>query len=412
MYTASRADPVAQADKLFKFGVLVTDPNIVDSKLLEETGTNIEAYREYLQNQPEFKKGWNVKTDPIVMGGFGAAAHPSSFHHKAIRRIRLASHKESFLMYLELARREGFSDRAFLYQVYDRILHRTTEQSPTAESWHRDRPDAASTGSSSLVTGGWINLNEDESPQYFQCIPGTHRKNDLYDAGSKDGNGFSKFSPEQIANLGLVAKSTTIEIPYGHQIIFYENIIHNVVSGKPPSTMDRMFLGFVLSSNSMPTKKFEEMMIVIDTLGVPRLKSGQMPAILPKTYVNFHVPYKAIIANFAALIADKYIPSKRKMGTDPRSPKDWDTWINSTAVDPNDEKKRIAIAPTNHRLPYYHHDTEKGYKYIWDTTVTPKTPGYEYEKIDTNIMFPSPLGRLKKGKFLTGDLFEYSDHST
>lgn len=70
-----------------------------------------------------------------------------------------------------------------LEKTFDRMLIRSVDQTPTAESLHRDEcPNALPTD---VLFGGWFNLSTE--PQSFTFCPGSHR-------GSADGktSGFTK----------------------------------------------------------------------------------------------------------------------------------------------------------------------------------------------------------------------------
>lgn len=188
---------------------------------------------------------------PLVMGGFGAYGHPSSFHDPVIRRFRseIVPVVESFF-------RRHFRG-AFIETLFDRVCVRPTGSKTTKETWHRD----VSPPNNGHVFGGWVNL--DATDQFFSCCPGTHR-----DAPTNT-SGFVRSGPAET--------ETRVPVPPGHAIVFFQNILHQVLPMRQKQDSYRVFHGFRISPDDAPlfprllTDKW------IDDQAVPLLPSGQKP---------------------------------------------------------------------------------------------------------------------------------------
>ena len=63
-------------------------------------------------------------------------------------------------------------------------------------------------------------------------------------------DGFAKMSDEQAKMYK--DQMETIEVPEGHMIIFFENIIHEVSGKKYPYPISRLFVGFVIWTGAPP----------------------------------------------------------------------------------------------------------------------------------------------------------------
>lgn len=224
---------------------------------------------------PEYRSG---HTQQYVLGGFAALGNPASFHNPLVRKLRewcMAALMPEFRT-VAAALPRNFR----LEQMYDRMMVRTKGESPSKESWHRDEDSAAT---DDIKFGGWCNL--DSTPQVFSCIRGTHSP-----AGSR-GGGFAKLTKaeqkrwdklDETKKLPKDRLKVKVEIPPGCIVLFYENIIHEVVGGKAPHTMLRLFLGWRFTTRQPCL--LPETAAVIQEQGVPRLKSGQRPPMYAKLH--------------------------------------------------------------------------------------------------------------------------------
>lgn len=238
-----------------------------------------------------------LKTAPMqfVGGDFGALGHPSIFHHLHIRMLEEWCMVAGLPVFREVLR-QHIPDQAQrlaykLYRVKDRPLFRPTGAKPTKEVWHRD--ESPSVGAEDEVVnpdaitpfGGWLNL--DDTPQFFSCVPGTHRLLCGDHKELKQSNGF--FTIPKTQHAALEAKKQRIEIPSGHILIFFENIIHEVVADKAKHDMYRLFLGWCLTRSHEALHTNQLTLARLRDQAVMPLKSNQMPPLHPKLWwVNAH----------------------------------------------------------------------------------------------------------------------------
>lgn len=209
---------------------------------------------------PEFQPG----TTKFVMGGFSALANPASFHNPTVRKFRQwAMSIVVERLFARLVCRAGVPYG--LEQYVGRMTVRVRGETPTRESWHRDVcPTAKGTDQ---VFGGWVNL--DDVPQRFSCVPGSQ----LTSATSNTGS--AAIDKSQAADCK--ARAVLVTIPPGHILVFSESIIHEVLSKRATApTMVRLHLGWRLTVDTGGAMG-SELKNVIESQGVPRIKSGQMP---------------------------------------------------------------------------------------------------------------------------------------
>lgn len=228
-----------------------------------------ENFRAHFTESPEFLNP--DPSDPTwkpVLGGFAACGNPSSFHHPFIRKLRqqiLAHVLDIDLLPLKGRRLE---------KTFDRVTFRRAGQVPTAENAHRDEAPTALEGDD--VFGGWLNL--DDHDQRFTCAPGSHTE-----VGNQN-TGFAKITDRaELDEYRL--RRTTICIPPGCMLIFYERIVHEVTPSVAQRDMMRVHIGFRITNSVTPL--FTNLGTVITEQGVPFIKSGQYPPVYPSAYSNF-----------------------------------------------------------------------------------------------------------------------------
>mgnify|MGYP001240746973 FL=1 len=241
-----------RAEQLKQDGFIVLEPDwMMDPKKRELIRRE---FLETLAAMPEFKPG--AKT--FVMGGFSALGNPSSFHNPWVRGMRLDAMGE-VLGIMEAIRPD---DRYRLEQLFDRMMFRPSGVSATAESWHRD--EAALAHPTDLIFGGWWNLDDED--QIFSCVPGTHR-------GVVGHAGFAPIK-DKATIRGFKDASVQVRVPPGSILIFYERIVHEVVSRKASHDMFRLFLGWRLTTTTEPLYPLGDK---LKRQAVMPLKSNQVP---------------------------------------------------------------------------------------------------------------------------------------
>lgn len=251
--SGDHGDAMNDVDKLNEFGFVVLDNDVfINAQHKEDLMDETSRFREY-------KPGATVKK--FVMGGFAALGNPSSYHNPVVRRMRQwAMGIVIPRLFTPLIEKTGVHYNVEKYM--DRMTIRVEGESATTESYHRDESKYAS--GNDLVFGGWINL--DSTSQWFHCVPKTHMKNALSHSG------FAIITDKE-EKQKLKKFTYKIEIPPGHILVFYENMIHEVVSKEATETMVRLHLGWRLTTS---TGMNEEVKKAIDDQGVPPIKSGQM----------------------------------------------------------------------------------------------------------------------------------------
>jgi hypothetical protein len=254
----------------------------------------------FLRECRNFKEYQNVEDSfQFVAGGFSALGNPSSFHNPFVRKMRDIAYKT----HCKLFEGCGLNGHA----LFDRMMLRPIGKSPTAESWHRDITPNLS--SEDTMFGGWINFNTES--QYFSCVPGSH--NDPKD----NAIGFSLIkSQAQLTRCAL--EKTVVDVPGGHMIIFYQNLIHEVRAHKSLNNQFRIFTPFRLTPSSEPLFKecYED---AIENQGVPLIPSGQMPMIWP--VANWNYPLQRTgLESFSLHFKDVACEMDKRLKNDPTAP--------------------------------------------------------------------------------------------
>lgn len=232
-----------------------------------------QAYVQHYRESPEFA---NPNPDDSrwqpQLGGFAASANPSSFHHVFIRKLREMC--TSVVLETDVLPINGRK----LEKPFDRVMWRIAGEKPTAESMHRDESQPALDGD--VIFGGWINL--EDVPQNFSCCPHTHQE-----VGGQN-RGFAKISTAE-EQARYRPHFRLVNIPPGCMVIFYERLVHEVVSNVVPAgrTMIRMFLGWRVTDAEEPLFGKNTTAGWINNQGVPKIKSGQDPPVWPSAYSNF-----------------------------------------------------------------------------------------------------------------------------
>lgn len=246
----------------------------LDSTLLSYYNTNIwqeiKSFPELAKRDPVHGQ---VNTSELVKGAFGAFGNPSSFHNTHVRSLRIKA-----LIHVVPVLKPVASGRS-LCHLLDRLCVRRKGTACGKESWHRDQSElrTSNTGIQDSIFGGWINL--DNENQYFSCVPGTHimRDNTI---------GFKKLSPDEIREYD--SKRQLITVPPGHIVIFYQHIVHEVLSKKMKQDSLRLFLGWCLTAFSEPpVHSKHELSKIITDQAVPRLPSGQQCPMYSPNHISF-----------------------------------------------------------------------------------------------------------------------------
>ena len=225
------------------------------------------AFLDMVRSYPEFSSS----SDHPVMGGFGAHATPSSYHHPTVQTMRMELYMRFYSHFMPaVAKMEGYS---YWHMLFDRVCTRgPLSGAMTAESWHFDHCD--DTVNSNLaekqLTGGWVNLNVDKD-QYFYGLKG--KFGTAYMEGGKYRPLPKALHPEFEACW--LAQGGPIRVPPGYLICFKPELVHKVNPGKTPELGIRLYLGSVMTKVERPLYNFGRREIEANLLGFTG--SGQRP---------------------------------------------------------------------------------------------------------------------------------------
>lgn len=267
---AAGAGPAPLWQQLHERGVVV----IGDERLVRELPALRQGFFDALRSFPTYLPAQTPSGlhERYVLGGFSALNNPSSYHNPFVRMLR------EWVMYVLVERLftefvcnvmpAETRDRYRLEQIIDRMMYRPPGVEVGAETWHRDEAPLQRRGDH--VLGGWINLDLED--QFFSCVPTTHRDVD-FDTRPKKGFGRLR-DPREIARAERLKE--LIRIPPGHVMVFYEDLVHEVVKRKMKRLTIRLFLGWRLTLADTPLDP-QTMRYVHDQAQVD-IKSGQLAA--------------------------------------------------------------------------------------------------------------------------------------
>lgn len=227
-----------------------------------------QAFPEYL---PGIQRG--NKTNPYVLGGFGAYGNPASFHNPFVRgqRAYMCRYIPIFGALLKKADEENrlrFPAPSYSVSLQmDRMCKRPKGTSTTAESYHRDLIPTGRDGD--FTIGGWIQFSKGSS--FFSCVPRTHRF-----SVEKSTKGFATQKNKKC--------TTTIEVPQGHVLLFLQNMGHCVHATKQKQDSIRLFVNFLLTPHRTPIFDYKD--VILDQ-GVPRLPSNQKIPMYGANHASF-----------------------------------------------------------------------------------------------------------------------------
>ena len=247
-------------------------------------------------------KGAPVKDHKYTLGGFGALAHPSSFHTQIVRNLRYKTYLQFYKHIYEPQHNKKEGESLRVHAVIDRVMMRAIGDKASNESWHRDV--AKDTDPGDTVYGGWINLDciTDPQDQMFSTFETTHIDNmpGLPARNPRDKkSGFATMNTAQKEKLNEMAgkrkdgkkrqKPTgslhvVVKIPPGSMIVFNERIIHEVVGKKTEHNVMRLFTGFVIGQGMQAlTDKILRNKTWKKTVTKPELSQIELGAAMPKS---------------------------------------------------------------------------------------------------------------------------------
>lgn len=301
---------LSKADFLVKNGYVVIPTTVF---------RNPQCKADFLQEADKFAE-FNENANQFVLGGFAALGNPSSFHNPVVRKFRQWAHSiVVHEVFRDLINTFDNPREWKLDHIIGRMVIRVEGQSPTTETWHRDTASEHITGEKKTkhgkayfgdeqiddkVFGGWINL--DHKPQYFSCIRESHMPHTLQHRG------FTKLSEAEAKKMSKNPLKTRVEIPAGSILVFFENIIHEVVPSTARYTMARLHTAFRLTR--FDKIRPQDLMQKIDDQAPIMLKSGQSPPMYASAHMNFHIDLLQAwsIANIRPELLVEYIRGGKK----------------------------------------------------------------------------------------------------
>jgi hypothetical protein len=329
----SKRIKTSYAERLHRNGVVVVP--VFDQNEIQSI---VNAMREIVW--PEFAD----QTPPLVLGGFGAFGHASSFHHPVIRNIRKqVKQRLTDRVFREYA--PGFN----LESMFDRLCERNASYGTIMkESWHQDVFRPTEPYADDRLFGGWVNLDL-TGEQTFICVKGTQ------DVRLK-ADGFAKV--EDKADIQRYNDTEThFRIPPGHAVLIQQGLIHRVNPVLPKQSSFRLFHGFRVTRDTKPL--FPETETVISNLSVPRLPSGQEIPMYSPVYLMYHKNHEKL-----SKFSEKFHPS----------------FTGTHTIKNGDLKGKTIIVPGQKRISL-----------ALTSAFADERAEYKYSEDDKRVLFPEPL---------------------
>lgn len=305
-YSKPTPEQLLPQDDLLNAAEVLANLGVVIIPLFEpETIPDLrQRFETELAAQPIFKS--HKKFKPVAheisptcgtytLGSFGGIGTPEIFHNRLAADLRLKAFQAAYPMFIALTHILGF-EHTHLSARYDRWQLKPKGSQVGAESWHRDEGGCRE---GDLIFGGWINLDPDS--QHFSCVPGSQPPANL------DRKGRNFFLPPEKTKIWAKKYKHLFEIPPGCMIIFYQDILHEIVSKKIKDYHRyRQFTGFQLSKTGEP---LEDNIKMLETQGLPTLPGGMVPPMFAKNHASYHLD-KILIPWTELCIKEKYTEQK------------------------------------------------------------------------------------------------------
>lgn len=303
--TSETLRPMPQPSEDVEF-LLENDYLVLPLFTEDETPLLRKQMLEVIQAAPEFEDYSYMR----VLGGFGAQATASSFHHPKARALRVQVAKRTREFARELAQATG---HVRVEELMDRLAIRLPGSSIKAETAHRDCAPLGKEQMEDVIYGGWVNLEKE--CQYFTCWPGSAVGYaqarvgfalEKAPGGKADGEEAAKETPaEKKARLQAqieekYGQPKTIEVPSGHRVLFRQTILHLVHKSSVPKDKAegalRLYQGLRLTDDTEPLFGQAYLDTTLEEQAAPLLPSGQTPTFYAKMHLMFHLPLATALA--------------------------------------------------------------------------------------------------------------------
>ena len=217
-------------------------PVAEDAKKAKKLEADLE---QALSELPEYLTPYVPGSGTVLsLHGTGALGVASAFHHPFVRRLRRLARAAAEPVLTKLCERACPRDgRPWgLAMLAEPLMARGHGQRPGDKPhyWHRDF--ALDAGHADLLLGGWLAIGGE---QRFRAVLGSHRDAEGRLARPEKGakRGFVPLASEVLDRM--IAEATTIEVPQGSLLIFFESMAHVVLDD--PGPMTRLFTGWRLA---------------------------------------------------------------------------------------------------------------------------------------------------------------------
>ena len=194
-----------------------------------------------LQQMPEFI----YPMPKLVDGGFGALANPGSFHTPAVRALRKFIGVGTWALFQRVCLLEHPQDASTwrLEQLLDRVAVRPVGSATSAEDWHRDQ---APTRNERVWRMGQFGPPDHRTRAGCAVLLVQPRNTS---AAPRRCRLFARREEENRVQAATRAR-TRIEIPPGHMLVFFQNLVHEVHHRVMDYTSLRLFVGFRLTQDT------------------------------------------------------------------------------------------------------------------------------------------------------------------
>ena len=292
-----------------------------------DVGKARSAFVNILRHVPYFKDDSTIR----VFGKFQAYADPWSMWNPIVLEMRRAVAEKVEPLLSRVYKTLGVQSlKAAL--LPDRVLirppHVPYEQK---DAWHRDvmkRQFVPTGGNFVHLYGGWINL--DDTPQYFQGVPGSHLHDGTFYSMSDLDQGLATLTKEEA--LQAEQDSNVVEIPPGHQFIFNQVMRHTIKKVDNPQHIVRLFTGFLVSDSStwieFPLGGNGKLETIMTDLELPLLPAGDKIPLYDRWFLgrshSKSLPDKKRFRELAPLTPDEHLDNlfvPEYLGQFPKGPR-------------------------------------------------------------------------------------------
>ena len=228
-------------------------------------------YNDYLKHIPELRSDYDIGTDDIGAGSFGALNFSSAYHNPAKIYLDQLIVETVEPLIRGVAAILGLENFQF---VPDRSYYRCRKQNP--ESYHSDNTNGAE--KTDVFFGAKLNLNEDID-QALTLVPGTQKQ-----SASVKGGEFCVVKDK--ADVAFYkAREEVITFGPNEIVIFYENIIHRISGKKPKKPILRNGIGIRITDSEVGWMADKNDLLFAEQ-GAVAHKGGEIAPMYPRLWLT------------------------------------------------------------------------------------------------------------------------------